>query len=121
EHFVAHPGSLVKGFLELPGRCGGLRTQQAFFYNGREGPVFERNSVKTRLPPVEDISKSQLLCAWQVVANQLTQVPLTRNKTDNGNGPRGGHSLDQLGNFLALAVHKGEVSGLAGQPQDQLV
>src|SRR5262249_4040846 len=86
EHFVAYLSGLVNCFLELPGRCGGLWTQQAFFYNHGEIPVFERDRVKTRLPPVEDIGKTQLLCARQVVTNQLTQVALTRNETDNGNG-----------------------------------
>ena len=112
---------LSKASCELPGRFGRFRAQQPFFDNRRQVAVLQRDGVKTRLPPVQDIGKPELLGAGRCSPTSSRRSRWRAMKLTMGMGRSARHGLDQFGQFLAFAIDEGQISRVAGQPQDQLV
>ena len=120
-HVFANGRGLAKGLVQLlPGRVG-FRLEHAPLGDGRQVAVLERDGVEARLPPLEHVGERQLLRAGDVLAHQLAQVALPGDEADEGNRPVGGLGLHELRQLLPFVVHEGEVGGMAGQPEDQLV
>ena len=120
-HFLAEVFRLREGLINLRARGFRLRFENALLGDDREIAVLQLDGVEAPLPVTQHIHESQLLRARDVLPDEVAQVALPGDETDDRHRPVRVLRLDQLRQLLRFAAHEIHVRRVTRQPENEFV
>ena len=121
QHTVFHLRRFIERRQQFIASCITFRLEDSLLSDRRQITIFQRDLVKSSFPVLQSICEVQSIRSRHGFADQFTEVSLSCDKRDDGNGTIGILIFYELDQLLAFAMNERQVCRSTGQPQNEFV